>query len=128
MSQSTYQASLILSFKNNTGAEIPKHRLVSFSPEATTLTGVYPTAATGRAMGVTIDSIGARDNINVQVGGVVLIELATNTTVSAGGALQAAADGKAAAHTSTNTVVARAIDAVTSSPAGTVIRAVLTNA
>jgi hypothetical protein len=125
MPQPTYQPSFILSFENKTNAEIPKHRFVSYNVDATTLANLYPTANTGIVLGVTVDNVDAKQTINVQRGGVVLIELETNTTLTAGTALKVGANGLGRKHSGTDPIVAYALDAVTSSVAGQKIRAVL---
>jgi hypothetical protein len=125
MPQPTYQPSFILSFENKTNAEIPKHRFVSYNVEATTLANLYPTENTGVVLGVTVDNIDAKQSINVQRGGVVLIELEANTTLTAGAAIKPGLTGLGRERGTSGTIVAYAIDAVTSSAAGQKIRAVL---
>lgn len=126
MIQPTYQAGFILSFVNRTNANIPKHRLISLTPETTVVANIYPAENTGVALGVTVDNCDAK-SLNVQRGGVVLIELETGTTLTAGEALKAGISGLGRAHDGTGTIVAYAIDAVASSVSGTKIRAVLAN-
>jgi len=123
--QPTYQPSFILSFENKTNAEIPKHRFVSYNVHATTLANLYPAENTGVVLGVTVDNVDAKQTINVQRGGVVLIELQTGTTLTAGAAIKPGLNGLGRAHGGTGTIVAYAIDSVTSSVAGQKIRAVL---
>jgi len=55
----------------------------------------------------------------------VLIELETGTTLAAGAPIKVGATGLGRAHSGTDPIVARAIDAVTASVAGQKIRAVL---
>jgi len=123
--QPTYQPSFILSFENKTNAEIPKHRFVSYNVHATTLANLYPSVNTGVVLGVTVDNVDAKQTINVQRGGVVLIELETGTTLAAGDALKVGPNGLGRKHSGTDPIVAYAIDSVTSSVAGQKIRAVL---
>lgn len=128
MAQLTYQIGFILSFANRTGQEIPKHRFISYTPESTDPTNIYPTQETGVALGVTVDNIDAKQSINVQRGGIVIVELEELTSLNPGEAIKAGANGLGRAHNGTGTVIAYALDGISSSGEGARIRAVLANA